>query len=300
MAGSIFLTGGAGFLGKRVAARLASGDRELICLIRGAGTGVSAPKVECVSGDLRDPKGYRAALAGCETIVHLAALTGKHAPAEYAEVNRDCTRSLIEEARQAGVKRFVFVSTIAVTFRDTSGYPYAQSKLQAEEAVEGSGLAWTIIRPTMIFGEQAPVLQGLSRLASLPLVPIFGDGQVPVQPVFVDDLADCIRDVTFDTGFERQVLEIGGPEVLGIQSLLQRIRRSLDKREAPVCHIPVGPVAACLRCIEPLARSVLPLTAGQLASFSNPGTSRENPWTAAWRTQMKGVDAMLRAALRGA
>jgi hypothetical protein len=100
-------------------------------------------------------------------------------------------------------------------------------------------------------------------------------------------------------GFDSQTLEIGGPEVLEIEQLLQRIRSSLGKSPAPVCHLPVRLIAACLKWIEPVARPLLPFTAGQLASFSNPGRARENPWTAAWQTQMMSVDAMLQGAVSG-
>jgi nucleoside-diphosphate-sugar epimerase len=296
MPGSIFITGAGGFLGKRLVARLTGENRNLVCLERTNPTDALAG-VQIVRGDLLDPEGYANALAGCDTVIHLAAATGKCPPAQYMQVNRNGTRDLVQAAAQAGVKRFVFVSTIAVTFQNISGYHYAESKKQAEAVVTRSGLNWTIVRPTMILGRNAPLLQSLSRLASLPVMPVFGDGRVPVQPVFVDDLANCMAAILCQPGFNSQTLEIGGPEILDIEKLLQRIRSSLGKGEASVCHLPVHFIAACLKWIEPVARPLLPFTAGQLASFSNPGTARENPWTAAWQTQMTSVDSMLQAAV---
>jgi nucleoside-diphosphate-sugar epimerase len=297
MAGSIFVTGAGGFLGRRVVARLTeSENRKLVCLIREKPADGSPSNVQFVRGDLLDPQGYADALVGCDTVVHLAAATGKCPPTEFTQVNREGTLYLVDAATRVGISRFIFVSTIAVTFRDISGYYYAQSKQQAEAVVTRSGLNWTVVRPTMILGKNAPVLQGLSKLASLPILPVFGHGRVPVQPVFVDDLANCLTAMLCLEGLNRQTIEIGGPEVLGIEQLLQRIRCSLGKGEAPACHLPLRPIVACLRRVEALARPLLPFTAGQLASFSNPGTAREHPWTAAWQTQMMGVDEMLRSA----
>ncbi len=216
----------------------AGGNRKLVCLTRGNPADGWGGDVQFAHGDLLDPRGYADALAGCDTVVHLAAATGKCSPDQYMQVNREGTRKLAEAARRIGIDRFVFVSTIAVAFRDASGYYYAQSKQQAEEEVIRSGLNWTIVRPTMILGRDAPVLQSLSKLASFPIVPVFGNGRVSVQPVFVNDVANCLATLLCRQGFDRQILEIGGPEVLEIEQLLQRIRRSLGKGQAPVWHLP--------------------------------------------------------------
>ena len=98
-------------------------------------------------GDLLDPAGYAAALAGCDAVLHLAAATGKQSRAEYLRVNRDGTEALVRQARQAGVSRFLFTSTVAVKFRDQFRYYYAQSKQEAEAVVTSSGLRWTIVAP---------------------------------------------------------------------------------------------------------------------------------------------------------
>jgi len=297
MAGSIFLTGASGFLGGRLLARLAAGGSErVVCLCRKAAapTGGGLPaNVECVPGDLDDREAYAAALASCDTVVHLAAATGKQSPAEYWRVNRDGTEALVLAARRAGVRRFLHVSTIAVKFADQSRYYYAQSKEQAEAIVAQSGMRFAIVRPTLILGSGSPVLEGLSRLAALPVVPVFGNGITPVQPIFVEDLATCVAAMLDEDLFDGQTVEIGGPEVLTIEDLLRRVRKAQGGGEARVVRLPARPIAAFLAWIEPLLRSVLPFTAGQLASFTNAGTVESNPWVAHWQTRMKGVDEAL-------
>jgi len=298
---SIFLTGAGGFLGSRVLARLAE-ERNLrtVCLLRGTPPAAAAPNVEYVRGDLLEPAGYAAALAGCDAVLHLAAATGKHPAAEYFRVNRDGTAALARQARESGVARFLLVSTVAAKFPGQYRYYYAQSKQAAEAALAASGLRWTIVRPAMILGRNAPVLESLARLAALPVVPVFGNGRVPVQPVFVDDLAACLVALLGEADlFENTTLEIGGPEVLTIEQLILRIRRTKGSAAAPVLHLPAGAIARCLGWMEPFLLPWLPFTAGQLASFCNAGTTASHPRVTEWQKRMKDVDEMLRSVANG-
>ena len=93
-----------------------------------------------MTGDLSAPDVWTARLAGCETVLHLAAVTGKARTADFHAINAEGTRVLLERARAAGVSRFIFVSSIAAGFADQRHYPYAVSKVEAEQAVLASGL----------------------------------------------------------------------------------------------------------------------------------------------------------------
>jgi len=301
MVPSIFVTGAGGFLGSHVVARLAQDkNRRIVCLIRGSAPEGAPANVEYVRGDLLEPAGYAAGLGSCKAVLHMAAATGKCKRSEYLRVNRDGTEGLIRQARESGVTRFLFVSTVAAKFRDQYRYFYAESKQAAEAVVAQSGLRWTTVRPAMILGKHAPVLDSLARLAALPIVPVFGDGRVPVQPVFVDDLADCLVALLDQEKIcENAVVEIGGPEVLSIEELVLRIRSAAGKPSAPVLHLPVGALARCLGWMEPFLLPLLPFTAGQLASFSNAGTTAPHPWVAERQNRMSGIGEMLRSTAHG-
>ncbi len=291
MAVSIFLTGGSGFLGRRVLDRLKAQNVRVVCLVRKR-PAIRSETIEFIPGELADRDSYSEALRKCDVILHLAAATGKNAPGEYFRVNRDGTAALLLEAKRAGISRFTYVSSIAAGFRDISKYPYAQSKRQAESLVSESGLHWTIIRPTMIFGPESPVLAGLRRLAALPVMPVFGNGRALVQPIFVDDLADVMTATLQDDPGER-TFEIGGPEVLSIEELLCRIRGALGIRSRRIVHLPAEPLAAVLEWIEPALRSILPISAGQLASFTNDGVAMPDRAPGEWPAGLRGIDEML-------
>jgi nucleoside-diphosphate-sugar epimerase len=292
MAGAVFVTGASGFLGSRLVTLLARSGRRVVCMGRSTPPG-QGPGIECIAGDLLDGATYRKALGGCAAVVHLAAATGKHPPAEYFRVNRDGTGTLVDEAQQAGVRRLLFISTIAVKFADLSRYYYAQSKRQAEEIVAGSGLDWTTIRPTMIFGNGSAVFEGLRRLASLPVLPVFGSGRALVQPVFVDDLSVAIAAILDEPASYGRTIEIGGPEVLTIEELLLRIRHSAGISNSRRIHLPAGLMATCLGLVEPILRPLLPVTAGQLASFTNDGTASTGLPAGSGRHGMRDIEAML-------
>ena len=292
MASSILMTGASGFLGSRLLDCVAPTVSRVVCLGRrkpAARTG----NVEFVAGDLLDREAIRRALKGCHTIVHLAATTGKQRPEEHFRVNRDGTAALLAEARESGIERFVYISSIAARFENRFRYYYAESKRQAEALVRENGANWTIVRPTMIFGPGAPVQDALTRLAALPILPVFGDGRTPVQPVFVGDIANVIAGILESNTFGGRTVEVGGPETLTIEDLLLRMRRAAGVRNAQVIHLPVRPIAICLAAVEPVLRPLLPLTAGQLASFVNSGAAVSDPCVAELKTTMRRIDEML-------
>ena len=139
--GSLFITGGTGFVGSYF---LRSLDPltypRIVCLSRTRS--VSAAKnIEFLQGDLLDRAGYARALSECDAVVHLAAATGKCRPETYFQVNLEGTRALVEECRRAGTKRFLYVSTIAVKFLDKRRTDVARHDHDRIFEIDGSALA---------------------------------------------------------------------------------------------------------------------------------------------------------------
>ncbi len=292
----LFITGGSGFIGSRLLRQLRTDEsRPLVCLTRRP----ERPPHQTdgcrqVAGDLNEPAAYERELDEDTTVVHLAAVTGKASARQFRRVNVDGTGSLLRACVDRRVERVVLVSSIAAGFQDLRHYHYAESKIAAEALVRSSGLPFLILRPTMVLGGGSPVLEGLARLASLPGAGlVIGPGTAQVQPIHVDDLAHLLAWlVRHDTPGDVTV-DAGGPERLSIEALLRRIRERITGHAGPMLRAPAGPLRTVLALLERGAGRLLPLTAGQLASFVNDGTAAHHPLTERFTARMRGIDDML-------
>jgi len=296
--GPIFLTGGTGFVGRRLLQQAPSALRTRFrCLVRSPerlpAVDAGPPGWEAVPGTLGDPAAWRGRLQGCDTVLHLAAAAGKARAATFQAVNVDGTRALLQAAVGAGVRRFIFVSSVAAGFADQRFYPYAWSKLAGEHLVSEAGLAGLIVRPTMILGPGSAVLRGLAALAGAPIGVCVGSGRLPVQPVHVDDVAEFLLAALELEAFPAAPIGLGGPATLSLEALLRQIRVALRGKPGPLLHLPLAPVRRLLALAEPLLLPVMPLTAGQLASFANPGTVPADPWPVSVARPQRDLSAML-------
>ena len=276
---TIVVTGAAGLVGRNLVRELHQAGHRVVAIARSARPDTWPEGSKWVRADLAEPAGYRDALAGAHAVVHVAATTGKARPAVYERNNVQATRALLQASAAAGVARFVFISSIAAAFADRRYYPYADSKVAAEAVVQASPLTTLIVRPTMILGEGSPVQASLARLVRLPLIPMFGDGKVLVQPIDVADLVRLLVGlVKGPAPPSGTVLEVGGPETYSMVELVRRLRRAAGiEGKARFIHLPIGLLRAGLALVEGLLLPVLPFTAGQLASFANDSKATPNP-----------------------
>ena len=241
----LLVTGGSGFLGRHVLAEAHRRGHECLALARspGAAQVVSALGAVPVPGDLDDDAALPAVLAGahCEVLVNLASLGFGHAPA------------IVAAARAAGLDRSVFISTTAVT--TTLAAPSKRVRLAAEERIRSSGLKWTILRPTMIYG--APGDRNLSRLLVLlrraPVLPVPGGGGRLQQPVHVADLAGAVLNAVERPETAGRSYDVAGPEALTFAALLRESAAAAGRR-IHLVPVPLAPVITLTRWYERRAR----------------------------------------------
>jgi uncharacterized protein YbjT (DUF2867 family) len=253
----IFITGGTGFVGANLRAALAG--RHLRLLVRDAARAapLAGPDVEVIEGDVTRPDTLRGALDGCSSVVHLVAIIEERGSATFDAVIRGGTVNVVAEAKRAGaIGRFVLMSALGAT--DDPRYPYLEAKWRAEEAVRASGLAWTIFRPSVIFGPGDGFINVLADLVrKAPIVPVVGNGQSTFMPVAAVDVAQAFARVLDDPTSAGQIYELGGTRVYTYEELLDVIAAKLGKKRRKI-HVPVGLMMPVVRLAKPLPRSLRP------------------------------------------
>jgi NADH dehydrogenase len=302
---SLLITGAAGFVGTQLLAHLdISKYRHIYCLDRKQEdiqlpdlTEQEREKITTIQADLSDSTAYESILEQVDSVIHLAAVTGKVNPKDYFKINAYATMLLLDRCKKAGVKHFLFFSSIAVAFKNKYRYFYAHSKDQAENYVKTSGLKFTILRPTMIMGKGSPVFAGLAQLAGLPIIPVFGNGKTRIQPIHVMDVVKAIQTIENDSRYKDEVLELGGPEVISIDDFVKKVALSRGKKKPRAIHLPIGLIVFSLSILERVVYGLLPLTVGQLASFRNEGTAKENSLTKQLSPGMMGIEKIIKDSL---
>ncbi len=296
MSGVLFVTGSRGFIGKVLVSKLlATGPREIRVLVRRPtkqGDNL-ANGLDFVIGHLCNAEAYRSSLEGVDTVIHLAALTGKAAPGDYERTNFEGTKILLQACKTVGVKHFVHVSTIAATYLDQRYCPYARSKARAEVLVREGGIPNTIIRPTVVLGAGSTIWHTLSSIAKLPVLPLPNGGRVRLQPIDVDDLVQGIELVLSEGRFEGEALDLGGPSPIPFADFMRAIHQALYGKEPRFISFPLAPVRGLLAFMEPVIRPMLPVTAGQLALFANDSTASPNWLHSRLKGRMHSVEATI-------
>ena len=166
---------------------------------QGRRLGVERVRVQIALGDLTDPQSFRHALRGVSTVVHLAASIRDQGPPgagrSIEELNGVATWRLVQAAERAGVQRFVFFSALGASTRSRARF--MRAKALAERAVGESPIPHTVFAPSIVYSPGDPFLKLLERLSLLPAVPISGRGRAPFQPIWVEDVADCVHFANF-------------------------------------------------------------------------------------------------------
>ena len=237
----ILVTGGSGFVGGHVVHALRAAGRDVHCLVRDRRRGerLEAWGCELLEGDVTDPESLRAAVAGCDTVVHLVAIRqGK--PEAFQRIMIGGTRNLIAAAREAGVGRFVLMSALGTTEETKDVVPYYGAKWQMEQDVKTAGTPYVIFRPSFIFAKDGGILTTFSKLARLaPVTPIIGNGKQRIQPIWADDIgAYFAKSIELDTAIGR-TFEIGGPDAVSWNEFWERLKK-IRGIKRPSLHMPIG------------------------------------------------------------
>jgi uncharacterized protein YbjT (DUF2867 family) len=269
----ILLTGATGLVGSSLLRRLTARPEPVRCLIRDPRRlGDQRVRVQIALGDLTDPQSFRHAMRGVRTVIHLAASVRDQPRGSIEELNGVATWRMVHAAERAGVERFVFFSAMsASTF---SRARFFRAKALAEQAVSASEVPHTVFAPSIIYSPGDPFLTLLNRLALLlPVMPVAGDGSALYQPIWADDVADCVMAVLDDAdagGSARY--ELAGPDTLSYEGIVRLALRSCGRRRL-IVHVPMPLVNRFLRLAKLVAGNAVFATWDEVELMAVPMTS---------------------------
>ena len=248
----LLLTGATGTIGLPVLRRLTAADVPVRCLVRDPRRlGAQRVKVQITLGDLADPFSFRHALRGVETVVHLASVTRDQPGGSIEELDGIAAWRLVQAAERAGVKRFVFFSTLGASTRSRARL--MRAKAIAERALVESSLEYTVFAPSMVYSPSDRFITLLERMSLLPVMPFSGSGRASIQPIWAEDVADCVMAALPGGPSAAEAAgrryELAGPETLTYADVAECVLRSLRRRRV-IVGIPTGVVRRLLNLIE--------------------------------------------------
>lgn len=234
---TVAVAGGTGFVGGSIAAELLRRGEHVVVLSHRPARARDrlTEAIEVRTADANgDPAVLDAALAGVDALV--IALAFPNAPMEdptrgwtYERVDAGGTEALVAAARRAGVGRLVYISGAGAAER--AERHWFRAKWRAEQAVQSSGIRYTIIRPTWIYGPRDVSLNRFLGFARwLPFVPLTGSGSQLLAPVFVDDVARLAADSLTDAAAASQTFELGGPQTYTMRQIVAIALQVAGKR----------------------------------------------------------------------
>jgi uncharacterized protein YbjT (DUF2867 family) len=248
----LLLTGATGTVGLPLLRRLTAAGIPVRCLVRDPRRlGTERVKVQIALGDLSDHMSFRHALRGVDTVVHLASVIRDQPRGSIEELAGVATWRLVQAAEREGVERFVFFSALGASTRSRSRL--MRAKAVAERAVVESSLHHSVFAPSMVYSPSDPYLTLLERMSWLPVMAIPGDGRATFQPMWAEDVAECVMAALPGGRAAAQTdgvrYELAGPETLSHEQIV-RIALTSFHRRRPLVRVPTRVVRRTLKMVE--------------------------------------------------
>lgn len=242
----ILVVGGSGFIGSAVVRELVRRGRPVRVLTTNAARAARRFQdvdVEVVEGDVTRPETLLPAVRGATAVVYTVTFHGF--PVEqprkgltFENLDRRGAENVLRAAGEAGVGQYVYVSGAGAA--PDAPKHWFRVKWAAEMAIQNSGIPYSIFRPSWVYGPEDQALNRFVGFARrLPFLPVIGSGEQRLQPVFVNDVAWAIAASLEQENARHKTFEIGGPEVMTMNSLLQILLEVMGKRR-PLLHVPVS------------------------------------------------------------
>jgi uncharacterized protein YbjT (DUF2867 family) len=228
----VLVLGATGFIGRATAGALHAAGHEVVA---------SSLRFERAL----QPQDWLDTLQGVQAVVNAVGIFRQRRGETFGVLHEAAPRALFEACEMAGVRRFVQLSALGADENSRSAFHL--SKKRADDFLRASALEWTIVQPSLVFGQGGASARLFALLASLPLTPLPADGRQRVQPIHIDDLAEAIaRLVAMEW---KTTLHAVGPREVELREWLAILRAQMGLRAARFVAIP--------RALVPLDRETL-------------------------------------------
>ena len=238
----VLVTGGAGVMGSVLVRRLSQAGKKVRVFTLPGDPHVS--RINDYASDIRfgdicrrtDVEGL---CDGVTTVYHLAAIIIAFDDSLYRRINVDGTQHVVDEAKRAGVKHFIYVSSASVTYPRPT--PYSLSKRACENIVKNAGVPFTIVRPTLVYDTQGGLEFDvfLDYLRTFPVVPFIGTGRAIKRPVFVEDINDAMLALCGNVKAHGKIYNFSGGEAISIREFSRFCLQLMNMGKKKIVTVPV-------------------------------------------------------------
>ncbi|WP_135228234.1 complex I NDUFA9 subunit family protein [Deinococcus fonticola] len=289
----VLVTGASGFVGKGVVAELLRRGHTVYAGSRG---GEAVGAAQGLKLDVTDPGsvGRAVGLVDPTAVVHLVGIIQEKGEQTFQRVHVEGTRNVLAAVPRSA--RYVHMSALGAD--RTSKSLYSASKGEAEELVKQSGLAWTIFRPSLIFGIGddffGRVLKELVSVA--PVVPQIGNGSFPFRPVSIEDVAQAFAGALEHPETAGESYDLTGPQEFTFRELLELELKALGKQK-PILPVPLPLMDVAVPLMQLLPNP--PITKDQYAMLKAGNTASNDPARVMFNLPMLGLADRLPQIVKG-
>lgn len=217
----VFVCGASGFIGSALCRRLIADGHEVA---RGVRTPRAAGDVAIDFSKDTAPEAWMGRLAGVDAVVNAAGIIVETRSGRFDDVHHRVPAALFAACAQTGVNRFIQISALGADGGETG---YYRTKFAADRTLMALPLRWTILRPSLVYGEGGESSRMFRTLASLPIIPVPSLGTAVFQPVHVDDVAEAVSTCLRVDDSGGRCIDVVGAEARSYRDMIDTYRRAM-------------------------------------------------------------------------
>lgn len=253
----ILVTGATGFIGSAIVTALRKNAHDVIACAHRAGRQRWPSGVEMIAVDyMRDltAEAWLPRLVGVDVVINAVGILRESAQAGFAELHHLAPHALFQACEQCGVNRVIQMSALGA---DEGASQYHRSKRAADDVLRASTLDWTVVQPSVVFGQRGASTRLFLHLASLPVIPLVGRGEQYMQPIHIDDLVAIVVRLIERGLAVKQTIAAVGPEAVTMRKMLSVYRKHLGLGKTFMVPIPLALIRQVARLGDVLKSGAL-------------------------------------------